>query len=154
METITIKPHHFLDVIKLYGSGIEVFVPDEKMGHDFYQIANKIIQNPYLQCQLTITGDDICLPCSYYQHHQCQDIMTHISNLSSKNQYNQLLDQRIMKLYQLTHQSYQALELCEIFYLHHEWIERIWLEEDEQTVQRRHDFFVKGACLYIKKYKT
>lgn len=27
---IIIKPHHFMDIIKLYGSGIEVFVPDEK----------------------------------------------------------------------------------------------------------------------------
>ncbi len=40
METITIKPHHFMDIIKLYGAGIESFVPDEKLGHDFYRIGN------------------------------------------------------------------------------------------------------------------
>ena len=44
MEEILIKPHHFVDIIKLYGSGIEVFVPDEKMGHDFYKVANEIIK--------------------------------------------------------------------------------------------------------------
>ena len=38
MEKITIKPHHFMDIIKLYGSGLEVFVPDEKIGHDFYKL--------------------------------------------------------------------------------------------------------------------
>lgn len=38
MNSILIKPHHFIDIIKLYGSGIDRFVPDEKMGHDFYFI--------------------------------------------------------------------------------------------------------------------
>ena len=46
MNEIIIKPHHFIDIIKLYGSGIEKFVPDERMGHDFYKIANEIIDNP------------------------------------------------------------------------------------------------------------
>ena len=43
MNSILIKPHHFIDIIKLYGSGIDRFVPDEKMGHDFYKVANEII---------------------------------------------------------------------------------------------------------------
>ena len=30
MTTVKIKPHHFMDIIKLYGSGITEFVPDEK----------------------------------------------------------------------------------------------------------------------------
>ena len=46
MNSILIKPHHFIDIIKLYGSGIDRFVPDEKMGHDFYKVANEIIENP------------------------------------------------------------------------------------------------------------
>lgn len=46
MDSILIKPHHFIDIIKLYGSGIDRFVPDEKMGHDFYKVANEIIDNP------------------------------------------------------------------------------------------------------------
>ena len=46
MNSILIKPHHFIDIIKLYGSGIDRFVPDEKMGHDFYKVANEIIDNP------------------------------------------------------------------------------------------------------------
>ena len=39
-DEIIIKPHHFIDIIKLYGAGIERFVPDEPMGHDFYKVAN------------------------------------------------------------------------------------------------------------------
>lgn len=32
---MVIKPHHFMDIIKLYGGGIQVFVPDTDYGHDF-----------------------------------------------------------------------------------------------------------------------
>lgn len=30
---MVIKPHHFMDIIKLYGGGIQVFVPDTDYGH-------------------------------------------------------------------------------------------------------------------------
>lgn len=29
---VLIKPHHFMDIIKLYGAGIEVFVPAPDVG--------------------------------------------------------------------------------------------------------------------------
>ena len=60
-----------------------------------------------------------------------------------KGQYNQLLDQRIIELYQLYNTQYQVLELCQIFYRHHELIAKVWKEEDDQQVEKRRDFFVK-----------
>ena len=69
MDAITIKPHHFMDISKLYGGGIEVFVPDERMGHDFYQVANRVLAEPGLALRLTVEGDDICQPCRWYSHH-------------------------------------------------------------------------------------
>ena len=42
-KPITIKPHHFLDIIKLYGNGLEKFVPDKNYGHDFYKVGNIIL---------------------------------------------------------------------------------------------------------------
>ena len=100
MNSILIKPHHFIDIIKLYGSGIDRFVPDEKMGHDFYKVANEIIDNPYIDLKLTIDGDDICKPCKKY-HEQCIDPLTHIQGYTSKDVYNKTLDKRIIKLYNL-----------------------------------------------------
>ena len=89
MNSILIKPHHFIDIIKLYGSGIDRFVPDEKMGHDFYKVANEIIENPSIDLKLTIDGDDICKPCKKY-HEQCVDPLTHIQGYTSKDVYNNL----------------------------------------------------------------
>lgn len=154
METIIIKPHHFIDIFKLYGSGIEEFVPDVKMGHHFYLIANKIMQNPYLDCQLTIEGDDICQPCHCYQNHQCQDAIFHIPGILKKGDYNRLLDQRIIELYHLCDKKYQVLTLCEKLYQHHELIAQIWKEEDANHIKQRHDLFVKGIEKYILKYKS
>lgn len=149
MQIIMIKPHHFIDIIKLYGKGIEVFVPDVKMGHDFYRIANLIIQNPEIKLQLTINGDDICLPCLKY-HHSCTDSINHIQGMTSKNAYNMMLDQRIIQLFSLTKTDYSAKELCQIIYQNHEYIFEVWKEEDNKISHIRHDLFLKGAQKYLK----
>lgn len=77
MNSILIKPHHFIDIIKLYGSGIDRFVPDEKMGHDFYKVANEIIDNPSVDLKLTIDGDDICKPCKKVSRTMYRSINTY-----------------------------------------------------------------------------
>ena len=64
-----------------------------------------------------------------------------------------MLDQRIIELYQLYNTQYQVLELCQIFYRHHELIVKVWKEEDDQQVEKRRDFFVKGVEKYFFKYK-
>lgn len=63
MSEILIKSHYFIDIIKLYSSGIEWFVSDEKTNHDFYKVANEVIDNPTVSLKLTIYGDDICISC-------------------------------------------------------------------------------------------
>ena len=70
------------------------------MGHDFYKVANEIIDNPSIDLKLTIDGDDICKPCKKY-HEQCVDPLTHIQGYTSKDVYNKTLDKRIIKLYNL-----------------------------------------------------
>ena len=76
-----------MDIIKLYGAGIEKFVPDEKMGYDFYKVANKIVSNPMTVLRITIEGDDICTPCKYYKD-RCMDELFHIPEFSEKDVYN------------------------------------------------------------------
>ena len=92
---VVIKPHHFMDIIKLYGSGINEFVPDLKMQHDFYRVANMIIHNPATILKLTTGGDDICRPCLKYRT-VCVDTIDH---RISKDEYNRYLDQKIIELY-------------------------------------------------------
>lgn len=141
METVHIKPHHFMDIIKLHGAGIEEFVPDINMGHDFYKVVNKIMCDPSLKLVLTMEGDDICLPCKKCKT-CCQDQISHIPGFKSKDDYNKLLDRRIIELYHLQEEYYESSEL----------IYEIWKEETAEAVDKRYALFVKGAEAYLHKY--
>lgn len=150
MNEIKIKPHHFIDIIKLYGSGIEKFVPDEKMGHDFYKVANTIINNPYIDLKLTIYGDDICKPCKKFKE-KCIDSITHIPGFDSKDVYNQKLDRRIIDFYNLNDEKYTAYQLCTIIQNNKENIFKVWNEEDDSITQKRYELFLKGAQKFLKQ---
>ncbi len=150
MKKIVIKPHHFMDIIKLYGKGIEVFLPDENMGHDFYTVANQIIKDKNTILQLTIHGDDICKPCKSYKDH-CIDPLTSIPGFTTKNEYNKTLDERMVTLFQLSiNKTYTAKELCTIYLKNHDLIFQIWKEEDHSITLKRHDWFVGGATKYLQ----
>lgn len=150
MNEILIKPHHFIDSIKLYGSGIEKFIPDEKMGHDFYRIANEIVDNPTAILKLTIYGDDICKPCKKYQN-KCIDNLTHIPGYTSKDIYNMTLDKRIIELYNLTEEKYEALKFCSIIFENKENIFKVWKEEEKSVTEKRYKLFVKGAEKFLNR---
>lgn len=148
---IIIKPHHFIDIMKLYGTGIEVFVPDEKMGHDFYRVANSLIENPHQLVQLTIGMDDICRPCRMCENKHCIDSFHLISGFDSKEVYNQLLDERILHKSHLSlEKTYSADELCELLFKQHHLIHDVWQEEKQEITQKRHHYFQIGAIKYMR----
>ncbi|MEG0367639.1 MAG: hypothetical protein RR585_12435 [Coprobacillus sp.] len=146
---IMIKPHHFMDIIKLYGAGIEVFVPDEKMGHDFYRVANEIINHSDIELMLTLDADDICQPCVQCQNGICDDGLPLQLGVPKKDDYNKMLDQRIVDLSQLNfHTTYIAKELCQQL-LDKDIIKHVWLEEDDELTQKRYDLFCEGAHKFL-----
>lgn len=147
---IRIKPHHFIDIIKLYGTGIEVFVPDENMGHDFYKVANLLIAHPHHAIQLTIGMDDICQPCRMCKNGHCLDSFHLVDSFDSKESYNQLLDERILSYYHLNlEETYSGYELCTILFEHHHYIYDIWQEENQIITKKRHNFFQIGSQKYL-----
>ena len=149
---IIIKPHHFMDIIKLYGSGIDVFVPDEKMQHDFYKIANEIIKNPQVKLSLTIDADDICQPCVQCINGICDDELPKTLGNIKKDDYNKRLDQRLIDYLHLNlKEQYTALSLGRIMYEKKDIIFKVWLEEDDKITQRRFELFQLGAKKYLKE---
>ncbi len=151
-EKIVIKPHHFLDIIKLYGSGIDVFVPDEKMGHDFYRIGNIILNNKNIMMKLTIDADDICTPCKYCKDSLCMDSLDGIECYTKKDTYNKTLDKRIIEYFSLDlNKDYTPDELCEIYLSDLDFIYKVWQEEDDEKTARRYELFSNGAKKYILK---
>ena len=152
MDTITIKPHHFLDIIKLHGAGLEQFIPDEKMGHDFYRIGNLILNNKEIHIKLTTEKDDICTPCKYCQKGKCIDKLTTIKGYTEKDTYNKTLDERMIKYFNLDlNKEYTAYELCSIYLSNNELIYKVWQEEDNEKTDKRFNLFTNGAKKYTLK---
>lgn len=149
-KKIVIKPHHFLDIIKLYGSGIDFFVPDEKMGHDFFRIGNIILNNKNIMMKLTIDADDICTPCKYCKSSVCDDSLSGIGGYTKKDAYNKTLDKRIIEYFNLDlNKPYTPKELCEIYLSDLDFIYKVWQEEDDEKTTRRYELFSNGAKKYV-----
>ncbi len=150
MDKIVIKPHHFLDIIKLYGAGLDIFVPDEKMGHDFYRIGNMILNDKNILMSLTTGKDDICTPCKYCRNGKCIDSLSSIKDFDMKDDYNKALDKRIIEFFNLDlNKEYTSYELCNIYLSDASFIFNVWKEEDDDKTDMRYDYFVKGAKKYI-----
>ena len=62
-NVIVIKPHHLLDIFKLYGKGIENFIPDKNYTHNFYLIGNAVIRNEVNKIRFTYSYD-CAIPCA------------------------------------------------------------------------------------------
>jgi hypothetical protein len=149
---IRIKPHHFIDIIKLYGKGIEQFVPDEEYKHNFYSVANEIISNHQVYIELTIDEDDICSTCNYIgEDGTCVDKLDHIDGIKLKDTWNKILDHRIIDYTNVIEYSkYTAQEYCKILYSIKEHIFDIWKEEPDSIINNRYDAFCKGAKKYLQ----
>lgn len=152
MKAVTIKPHHFMDIIKLHGGGFEHFVPDSAMGHDFYRIGNLILSCPEQRVCLTIEGDDICRPCKFYQGH-CTDLVRGLPGITLKDDYNRMLDSRILELYELTSDPYTARALCEALYRRADLILEVWREEPAEAAGKRRRLFEEGAKRYLERFR-
>lgn len=98
--TINIRPHHLLDVYKLYGRGIYPLSPDNEYGHDVYLIGNLLINHKVDSVILVNTADDICKPCKYYENGICIDSL-HIGEFKRKHDYNCFIDQKLLQYLQL-----------------------------------------------------
>lgn len=154
LPVVVIKPHHFFDVIKLYGAGITCFIQDEAYQHDFYRVANQILAEHKLQIRLTIHGDDICIPCKFYSGQGkgvCIDGISHITGIDSKDEWNKILDNRIISMMVPDEGAvYTAEEFCQLLYENRDFIYDIWKEDDEEKTKERFRLFSAGAEKYLR----
>lgn len=96
---ISIKPHHFIDIITAFGDGRERFEP-HPYGHAVHSVAERILAEPDVELRMEMGADDICLPCRHNVDGLCVD-MIDVSYRpeapESKREYNLLIDQRWSK---------------------------------------------------------
>lgn len=154
MKSIIIKPHHFLDIIKLYGSGFENFIPDLEYGHDFWKVGNVILEKPTLKLRLTICNDAICIPCKFNDGKTCSDVTAVGFKKISKDEYNKIIDRRLLELLGLENNAeLSALEFCKLVKerIHPEDIFAVWKEKPVRITKKRASFLIYGVKKYLEK---
>ena len=152
---VLIKPHHLLDIFKLYGAGINFFIPNPLYGHDFYKIGNIILKNHNTRVKFTSGLDNICGPCKYNVNGKCTDtIPNNPLKYSSKDYWNKTIDKRVMKTLSIKEGTKMtALGYCVLAMekLNKENIKRIWNERPGNETKRRTILLLKGLKKFSDK---
>lgn len=151
MTKVVIKPHHFLDIIKLYGSGLDNFIPAPDFEHDFYRVGNTILENPDVIIRLTIAGDDICKPCKYFDSMECTGDSNNNLKYPKKEVWNRIIDKRLFK--KLNLKEGDELTALDFVFLIKKQIKKddmleVWREK---IIPQRAPFLLRGLEKYLEK---
>ncbi|OGV60769.1 MAG: hypothetical protein A2283_14700 [Lentisphaerae bacterium RIFOXYA12_FULL_48_11] len=93
---ISIKPHHFVDILTAFGDGCTDPKP-HPYGHAVHSVTKEILANHYVSLRMEFGADDICLPCCHNVNGLCDDtidVSFRPKAPKSKREYNLLMDQR------------------------------------------------------------
>jgi hypothetical protein len=152
--TLTIKPHHLIDIFKLYGAGREVLYLDPAYEHDFYRVGNIILNHPDTIVRLYLGSDDICRPCRYNLAGQCIDkLKTPIGEFTQKELWNRHLDVPLLAILGLTENTeLTAREFCAIALsaLNTENIATVWAGLSSLSIKMRAEYTLRG----LQRYQT
>ncbi|MDY7011564.1 MAG: hypothetical protein SVV80_12555 [Planctomycetota bacterium] len=95
VNTIRIKPHHFVDIITEFGAGVR-FEP-HPYGHAVHIVAEHILGDRDAVLEMELGADDICKPCKHNINGLCDDTIDtsyRPDAPSAKRKWNLLLDRR------------------------------------------------------------
>lgn len=144
-----IKPHHLLDIFKLYGAGREWFVPDRFFGHDFFRVGNLILKKPGLRVRFTLGADEICGPCKFNVGGKCTD---GLAGNFSKESWNRRIDRRLMAVLEIeegTEMTVGEYAMLALEKLGRKEIKAVWRERPKAETARRVNFLRKGLEKYL-----
>ena len=134
---LNIRIHHFFDILRDYGSGKEL--APHPYGHSYHITGKQIYNNEISEMKLIIENDVICSSCSKLSVGHCVDTIDHRRDFTSKEEFNNYLDARIMKTMNLQNNQIVSLkELLSLSYLYLDAIETIYKGNDpEHTLVRK-----------------
>jgi hypothetical protein len=158
VKKLKLKPHHLLDILKLYGKGLSRFVPDKNYGHDFHRIGNLVIENPHVLVRFTLGADEICSPCRYLDRNKCLDVVKdNPVRFKSKEKWNRQVDKRLFELFEVSEgEEMTALAFCRLALekLTPEKIFEVWKERPQAEIKDRIRLLRRGLKKYLKGPST
>ncbi len=100
METLRLRPHHILDIVRNIGHDRPI-VPHE-YGHLVHVVTRRILEDVDAECRLVVANDDICGPCRMLKSDErCADVLRQREEPVSKQEYNDALDRRLLSFFDI-----------------------------------------------------
>jgi len=93
---ITIKPHHFIDIVTAFGEGC-IDPQPHPYGHAVHSVTKEILSNRDALLRLEFGADDICQPCRHNVDGLCDDTIDtsfRPAAPKSKREWNLIIDRR------------------------------------------------------------
>ncbi len=160
-EVIRTKPHHFLDIVRDYGVGVE-FQPSPS-GHAVHLVAEKVGclrsgRDRQTMLELVLGIDDICEPCKHHVDGHCLDTTTTTGEVTSKEEWNLTIDTRLLQRLDLQEGTrIQADDFCRLarqrLYptgaVEGSLIFDIWREASREKTEDRARNLLLGIALYL-----
>jgi len=149
-DIIRIKPHHFLDIIKVFGAG-GIFKP-HPYGHAVHMVAEKVLKDSNIVLELVLGADDICQPCIHNKDGICVDITTTPGVMISKESWNRTIDRRLFERLNLEEGTrISASEFCLVTQEHLGNIYDVWREAPPDQTADREKNLMRGLALISKR---
>jgi hypothetical protein len=146
-----LRIHHFFDILRDFGSG-KTLSPHPYQ-HAYHLVAREIWNNPQLPIELVIASDAVCLGCIHLVDSTCDDVITHRADFSSKEEFNNHLDRRIMKTCGMHFsEHYTPEDLCKRAEKYLENIFFIYEGNDEEHTRERKRNVLIGVKLYSARH--
>ena len=150
---ITIKPHHFVDIITSFGAGQRKFKA-HPYGHAVHAVSEQILKDREIDLKMELGIDDICKPCMHNVGGVCNDKIDtsyRPSAPSSKNDWNLLIDRRWCQRLGIEQGTQcKARQMCERIRAKMGDITDIYREIPAHMTEQRSANLVKGLEYYLK----
>lgn len=148
---ISIKPHHFVDIVAKMGSGQTTFEP-HPYGHAVHVVAREIHAAPHALLRIELGADAICEPCAHNCDGVCDDTIDTSFRPEAprlKQAWNLLLDQRWCRCLGLQQGDVlSSHDLCLLVRDHVHELGSIYPEMPGEWREKRADDLRKGiACI-------
>lgn len=154
---ISIKPHHFVDVITSFHGGKKTFQP-HPYGHAVHSVSARILNDRNVALRIELGADDICRPCVHNIAGKCDntiDTSYRPEAPSSERDWNLLIDRRWCERLGIKQgDRFTAYELCQRIRERMGDITDIYREIPARMTAERSANLVKGLAFYIGQAMT
>lgn len=153
LDTIKIKPHHFVDIVTALGAGKRHFEP-HLCGHALHLVAEKIWANPDTILWIELGADDICQPCDHNIGGICDDVIDISYRPEApplKYEWNLLIDRRWCAVLELNQGDQLSVRnfCCRLKQLDQMMIREVYLEIPEWRTRERVRKLRRGMTLLL-----